>query len=98
MFNFLRRKKVEEPRQQHCLGFHRWIYGDFVIGERSKFTGDPIGRSERHCRRCPVKEISTSQYSKENREELIKQYGYFNYLRFEDGDKLDKLTRKWLSK
>jgi hypothetical protein len=74
------------------------MYGDFVIGERSKFTGDPIGRSERHCRRCPVKEISTSQYSNAHRMDLINQYGNFKYLRFKDGDRLDRLTKKWLMK
>lgn len=90
------RKKKVKDKIFPCLGFHRWIYGDYQIGEVSKYTGDLIGRTERHCIKCPAKEISTSQFSKEHRKELREEYGDFLYLRFEYGDKLDKKTKKWL--
>jgi len=81
-----------------CL-FHNWYYGQFITGFKSEYTGDHVGRSERHCLHCDRLQISLSQYSEDKQISLrllarvSKKAKYITYTR---GDKVDILTKKWI--
>ena len=58
----------------------------------SPWTGDHVGRSERHCLDCPKRQISSSTFTKEHQKEL----GDKRWITYIVGDKIDKLTKEWL--
>lgn len=37
------------------IGCHEWYYGYFQTGEKSKWTGDHIGKAEKRCIWCSTK-------------------------------------------
>lgn len=78
---------------------HNWYIGHYITGFISKYTGDHIGRSERHCLDCDKTQISISQYSREHQlilRRLSKISKREKYVTYKNGDKIDKLTLGWI--
>jgi len=76
---------------------HEWYVGDYSLNVRSKYTGDLIGRIERHCLNCPLKQLSISNLSVESKDEIIKILGKRDWYTYVEGDWLDSFTRRKLT-
>ena len=80
------------PKKLIC--FHDWYHGQYSLGIRSKYTGDPIGRGERHCLICDKKQLGRFSYDKKHQQEL---FGKKKWLTYKTGNKADIKTRTWLT-
>lgn len=92
---------------------HDWYHGCYSMNElrgdkkwygiRSKYTGDLIGRHERHCKICDLKQISLSQFSKQHQQMIIDTFQDFTttknvrWYTYKSGDALDEMTKGWLT-
>jgi len=79
------------------IGIHDWYLGCYITGFKSQYTGDHVGRTERHCLECGKKELSTSSYSKANETSLrVLSGGKKKSKWIPLTNKVDILTKKWI--
>lgn len=85
---------------------HDWYSGHFSLGERSQYTGDLIGRNERHCLHCDKKQMRLTSLSLEHQKQAHLWFSgdkasfevwIKEYHNFEDGDMMDRVTKKILT-
>jgi len=98
MFNFFKRAEPKPDKYPAFTqdGFHRheWYYGNYQTGLRSPWTGDHVGRWERHCLDCNEMQMGGRDAKHAN------QFVEDDYVTYQKGDKFDTAwlehTQKYL--